>query len=138
MRITIELLNQIDKIISVLRSGKLETATELALALREDLQKIEVFSRWKFDYNEVIKERGTGFMVKVKGLGHSGEGWGYKVEYLNPENEPSGEYRKPEWRSESEFEKASRMKENSFDPSKVYGPLLNRLKFETREAEIGL
>lgn len=138
MRITNNLLNQVDKLISLLRSGKIETAVDIALELRGDLEKIEVFSRWKFEMNEVIRERGTGFMVKVKGLGHSSESWGYKVEYLNPENEPTAEYRKPEWRPENEFEKANRAKEIKVDTAATYGPLLNRLKFETREAEIGL
>ncbi len=138
MRITIDLMNQIDKIISLLNSGKIEIAIELLRALRADLQKIEVFSRWKFDHNEVIRERGTGYMVKVKAIGHNSDGWGYKVQYLNPENEPTGEYKHPEWRPENEFEKASRAKEIKVDTDSIYGPLLSRLRFEQREAEIGL
>lgn len=138
MRITHELHNQTAKAIEQIKANRLDDAINTLAALRTDLEKIEVFTRWKFERNEVVKERSTGYTVKIIGIGHSGDGWGYKVAYTDPMNEPTDENRKPEWRYESEFEKLNRKSETTANVSDIYGNLLNRLRYETREAEISL
>ncbi len=138
MRITHELLNQTEKAIEQVKAGRTADAIETLKSIRQELETVEVFTRAKFRRNEVIKERYTGHTVKVVGIGHSGDGWGYKVEYTDPMNEPAPENRKPEWRYESDFEKLNRRSETTANVSEIYKTVLNRLRYETREAENGL
>lgn len=135
MRITNGLKNSTEKIIELVKTGKHDLALADLSEMRKELEKVEVFSRWRFERNEVIKERATGYLVKVKGIGHSGDGWGYKVEYMNPEHEPTGEHQKSEWRYESEFEKAYKKADADGNITDIFRNVLNRLKLETAESQ---
>lgn len=135
MRITNDLKNSIEKVIELVNAGKHELALADLREIRKELEKVEVFTRWRFERNEVIKERSTGYLVKVKGIGHSGDGWGYKVEYMNTEHEPAGEHQKSEWRYESEFEKAYKKADVAGNITDIFRNVLNRLKLETAESQ---
>lgn len=139
MNITRELQDQTQKILQLIQENRIEDAKEEIISLQNSLQKIEVFTARKFKEMDVVREKQTGYMVKIKQTGHSGHrGWGLMVQYLNPDHEPTGENIKPLWRSEDEFEKANQKQAGGGKLSEEFLRTLNKMKLNSREQEIGL
>lgn len=138
MNITRELQDQTQKILQLIHENRIEDAKEEVISLQNSLQKVEVFTARKFKEMDVVREKQTGYMVKVKQTGHSGHrGWGLMVQYLNPDHEPTGENIKPLWRSEDEFEKANQKQSGGGKLSDDFLRTLKKMQAEKRE-EVGL